>query len=152
MGSVWRRKNKNKMTLKHILAGQLLKTTWISNTGFPWNSSSTSFNGRRHQDLISAADQMPHSRKQLTHSSAQLYTVPFAYRASSLCIFSSALFTANQPLVPLEGKRQSWICALCHPAQGDTELACLRVSNLRSLCTDVQQHKHKMESHKTPHG
>lgn len=88
------------MTLKHILAGQLLKTTWISNTGFPWNSNSTGFNGRRHQDSISAADQMPHSRKQLTHSSAQLHTVPFAYRASSLMLS----LLASSPFCPLEEK------------------------------------------------
>lgn len=133
MQSIWRKKNKNKMTLKHILVGQLLKTTWISNTGFPWNSNSTSFNGGRHQDWISAADQMPHSRKQLTHSSAQLYTVPFAYRASSLMHLQlCSLCWQPAPCAPWREKAKLDLCTLPKGTQSWHVTGCLTSARMFS--------------------
>lgn len=117
MESIWEGKTKPRRPSKHILAGQLLKTTWISNRGFPWNNNSKSFNGQRHPDLISAADQMPCKQE-----TADTQLSPITYSALSMkgllftaskLISSSALFAGKQPLLPLEGKRQSWVCALC---------------------------------------
>lgn len=123
MESIWRRKNKTKTTLKHILAGQLLKTTWISNTGFPWNNNSKSFNGRRHQDLISAADQMPYKQE-----TADTQLSPIIYSALSI---KGLLFTASKLLssallsslaatlfCPLKEKGKAGICALCLLPEG----------------------------------
>lgn len=113
------------MTLKHNLAGQLLKTTWISNTGFPWNNNSKSLNGQRHQDLISAADQMPCKQE-----TADTQLSPIIYSALSIKgllftaskLSSSALLSslATSLVCPLKEKGKAGICALCHPAQRNT--------------------------------
>lgn len=112
MESIWEGKTKPRRPSKHILAGQLLKTTWISNRGFPWNNNSKGFNGQRHPDLISAADQMPCKQE-----TADTQLSPITYSALSMkgLLFTASKLSspallyslANSLFCPLKAKRKA---------------------------------------------